>query len=112
MEKVKETKDYFWFEIDGGDLKDKKAMQKLGFVCEIAMEYASAIGKNNQELDKLYRALNIWREKSVFDEDIFLTETDESLCDLVKSTSNPKAAKWGVISDYSSIDFKKLHKVY
>jgi len=28
MEKVKETKDYFWFEIDGGDLKDKKAMQK------------------------------------------------------------------------------------
>jgi hypothetical protein len=91
---------------------DKKAMQKLGFVCEIAMEYASAIAKNNQELDKLYRILNTWRERSVFDGEVFLTETDRSLCDLVKSNTNPKAAKWGVVSDYSSVDFKKFHKVY
>lgn len=94
-------------------IKDnKKAMQKLGFICEIALEYASSTNKKNPQLDQMYHFLNNWRERSELEQNVLLTSADKPFKDVLVKNSNPKARKWGVLSDYSSRDFKKLQKAY
>lgn len=86
----------------------KYAMQRLGFICEIALEYAQSIKKQNPELSNMYDLLNQWREGTTLNDQVFFMKTSHSFERLLAETSNPKARKWNVVSDYSSGDLAKL----